>query len=325
MVRRRQTAIVLASVLLLVSSGVAIAATEFYQEDYEDGGIGSWSDDATNVQDGFYGQRSVELDNNNNEIMSVATGTGVDMSSDFRFSTITKLTAAVTGDLGMNVNPSTADDSAILETGSGEFEYCVFPASSTASSCVTFGPGVNSGNWYNVTYYRQGSTFGIKINDLSKGVWHNETVQSPGTMTETVNFGYYSPNGAPITFDSITQGRFVPTYNVSGRVTDADSNEYINGVSIEVYDTQTNTLNASGTTNSIGQYDVGGLENGTYLVWANKTGYQNENRTITVDKHRTLPSNRSTGASTFELETSWTTARAHSTPSSSRSTATGKT
>jgi len=303
MVRRRQTAIVLASVLLLVSSGVGMAVTipddpseSDFQEwyDYEDGTSQGWG--GVVATQSYDGQYSVTGDGSGNRP--------------------TLSSPNIVPEDGQTIIYMRVRQNSWNSDGFQQFND-ILDVQDSGSSVFSFRWGYNSGSSGSAPPCGTGAQLNgadgeyICIDDFGTDKWENVIIsyntssasvytwdagstapaQPDGTTSISASQADLSPDtvvgpedGIDTAYlDEIGFNQPDPTYNVSGRVRDADSNDYLSGVSIEVYDTQTDTLNASATTNSIGQYDVGGLENGTYLIWANKTGYQNENRTITVD------------------------------------------
>jgi hypothetical protein len=96
--------------------------------------------------------------------------------------------------------------------------------------------------------------------------------------------GYiYSTGGA---YDNASYRYVTPFaidfYNVTGVVRDDDNNR-LDGVEITVVNVSQGTEVGTDTTTSIGRYDVGQLQNGTYEIFANKSGYVNDSQEFTVN------------------------------------------
>jgi hypothetical protein len=292
MVQRRTTAIVLASVLLLVTSGVVVAQTGSVIDGFEDNDLSEYtgSTDKANivtspVKDGQY---ALEMIDNGTTSYEIQSFNGLNEYPD-------------TGDTfevwlrGDQSNPGikygVQDDGSVRSKGYGvqiypvEDEISLFKRSTSGNFVELSNSTANIANneWYRVSVdWSANGTMSASV--------YNETGQKIGQTNgkdDSYNdggiafvLGQNIDGDTPSYFDSATITSEESEYDVSGRVKDENTNEYIQSVTIEAYDD--GTLIDSYSTNSIGQYNLS-LPNGTYTVWANATDYQNENRTITVD------------------------------------------
>ncbi len=97
---------------------------------------------------------------------------------------------------------------------------------------------------------------------------------SSKTLTVTVK------EGETVTQDFALQA--IPTYTVSGTVTDTEGSA-LEGATVAIEETE-----QSATTGSDGTYSIADVEEGTYNITASKDGYSSETNTVTVNSDTTV-------------------------------------
>ena len=140
---------------------------------------------------------------------------------------------------------------------------------------------VYDSNWYYIIGPSTDSSGNYRVSGLPTGSYYLQTLNSLGYLDEFYNNVRSSSNA---TLVSVTQGSNTPNINfgltlggsISGRVTKDSDGTGIQNVWVYVYDSSWNWVK-SASTDSSGNYTVGGLPSGSYYLqtWNNQ-GYIDE-------------------------------------------------
>jgi YD repeat-containing protein len=166
-----------------------------------------------------------------------------------------------------NTVPITVAPSVSITAPSNNASF-VTPASVTINASASDSDGTVS----KVEFFQGNTKLGETTTSPYSYTWNNPAVASYAlTAKATDNLGAVTTSGAI----NITVS--LPTGAISGKVTRLDGTTAIAGATIKVY--QGTTLNGTASTNSTGDYTVGVLNTGSYLVEASAAGYETKTQT----------------------------------------------
>lgn len=251
-------------VFILSAVTISMAATASVYEDYESGGTGGWDCSPSNVNAGWYGDRSVQTSANCHNSIDADL-------SNYETTVVLRPLGSV---LGMGVNSPDFNSNGVdvdFDYADNHFTLRLRDSSGNIVDTVTFGY-FNPDEWHEVTLSGNGTHHTAKITHLSSGDTWSRSLDNQGITPSGQPVEYYSANSATVEIDQIESS--TQTSSVSGQVTDS------NGGAITNANITTNNSKST-TTDSNGQYNLS-LSDGTYNITASKPGYENQTKTVTV-------------------------------------------